>query len=641
MDVRCEKCQTEYELDEARLKPGGVTVKCTNCGHTFRVRKRTTTNVGAPAPAQPQKPAAAAAPTVVTRAPPPPSRADSIFEDERTEERLAASALDEAPTTVDRQWLIRLENGEQKSCRELATLQQWIITNVVTRESLISRTGKTWKRLGDVVDLGQYFTIADEARANRERSKPTPRPAPPQASGGTILPDDDEPRTTRAFRGAPTPPPVPPRGAIRTPILGSPMAPAPPPQAAVQATSETVPSTGHVVPRRPATQPPPPPPQAKRSPAPTPPPIPQGGRATAMWATDAVKPEPNASSTAPFIGKLSAVPDGPAFAGKVRIAPGAESSFESGRVMLEDDDDVLPARRGGRTGMIVLVMALLVMGGAAAVVYIFVIRGGADQPVAVAKDAGAEPVARDATAVVTAPADTSPAVPDSSPLDAAHGELRADVEPRLRTAIEGLDGKPDAPAQAMRAYLTAQLAQDLIDRASLLADKPAADGLRKDARQLVLDAASAAQRALKAAGDDAGANLAMAEVLRLQGKPAREAKRYLDTARGNADKDWARELALAEALQQVHDGKLDDAKAGFTAIDQGDGKLEASGDVRARFHLALVLAAQAKPADARPLADSIIAAQPEHAGAKALLARLETHVETSDPLPPEEGSAPT
>ena len=42
MDVRCEKCQTEYELDEARLKPGGVTVKCTNCGHMFKIRKRTT-----------------------------------------------------------------------------------------------------------------------------------------------------------------------------------------------------------------------------------------------------------------------------------------------------------------------------------------------------------------------------------------------------------------------------------------------------------------------------------------------------------------------------------------------------------------------------------------------------------------------
>ena len=61
MDVRCEKCQTEYELDEARLKPGGVTVKCTNCGHMFKIRKRSNTNVGTPV--------AASVATVVAPAP--------------------------------------------------------------------------------------------------------------------------------------------------------------------------------------------------------------------------------------------------------------------------------------------------------------------------------------------------------------------------------------------------------------------------------------------------------------------------------------------------------------------------------------------------------------------------------------------
>src|SRR4051812_45810393 len=193
MDVRCEKCQTEYELDEARLKPGGVTVKCTNCGHQFKVRKRATTSVG-PAIAPDAQRARPSAPPAQAR----PPRADSMFDEE--------ARVDEAPTAVDRQWLIRLENGEQKSCRELATLQQWIISGVVTRESLISRTGKTWKRLGDIPDLGQYFGIADEARANRERNKPVSRPAPikdaagtlpgygaaAQVSGGTILPDDDD-----------------------------------------------------------------------------------------------------------------------------------------------------------------------------------------------------------------------------------------------------------------------------------------------------------------------------------------------------------------------------------------------------------------------------------------------------------------
>ena len=182
MDVRCEKCQTEYELDEARLKPGGVTVKCTNCGQMFKIRKRTITNVGTPAVASVSTPPPIAGipplprdakDTVRSRTDSPrPRRADSMLDDSGPGPS-GPGDMDEAPTTIERQWLIRLDNGEQKSCRELATLQQWIITSVVSRESLISRTGKTWKRLGDIIDLGQYFAIADEARANRERTKAT------------------------------------------------------------------------------------------------------------------------------------------------------------------------------------------------------------------------------------------------------------------------------------------------------------------------------------------------------------------------------------------------------------------------------------------------------------------------------------
>ncbi|HET9624065.1 MAG TPA: tetratricopeptide repeat protein, partial [Kofleriaceae bacterium] len=375
---------------------------------------------------------------------------------------------------------------------------------------------------------------------------------------------------------------------------------------------------------------------ARSAAAPTPPPpVPHGSRATAMWAHDSVKPEPGASATAPFIGKLSAAPDEPAFAGRVRIDPGAESSFETGRVVLEDDDVVLPARRGSRAGMIVLIVALIAMGAAAAVVYMFVIR---KEPVATApRDAAVVAAVPDA-AGATGSADAAAVVaePVASPLEAPRAELRADVEARLRTAAQALDGKPDAPSQALRAHLIAQLAQDLIDRASVTADKAAADGLRKDAKQLVLDAATAAQRALKAAGDDAGANLAMAEVLRLQGKPAKDSQRYLDAAKAKNDKDWARDLALADALALQRDGKLDDARAAFAAIDQGDGKLETSGDVRARLHQALVLAAQSKAADAKPLVDAVLAAQPEHAAVRALAQKLETQVATGDAMPPEE-----
>ena len=104
MDVRCPNCESEYELEEARLRPGGVTVKCANCEHVFRVRKR-----GDSALSRVKK-------TVTA----PPS---TVEEEERS-------------------WLVRLSDGEIKVCRELATLQRWIVSGAVTPDCEISRTGK-------------------------------------------------------------------------------------------------------------------------------------------------------------------------------------------------------------------------------------------------------------------------------------------------------------------------------------------------------------------------------------------------------------------------------------------------------------------------------------------------------------------
>jgi predicted Zn finger-like uncharacterized protein len=159
MDVRCEKCGTEYELDEARLKPGGVTVKCTNCGHMFKIRKRAPTNVGATPPPEITRPRAqstgpnrapSSAGAPADRCPAPDS--GRVLRDDAGGERL---------------WIIRFDDGSQKQCKELATLQQWIVSGSVTRESMISRTGKTWKRLGDIAELSSFFIVADEARQQR------------------------------------------------------------------------------------------------------------------------------------------------------------------------------------------------------------------------------------------------------------------------------------------------------------------------------------------------------------------------------------------------------------------------------------------------------------------------------------------
>ncbi|MGN6105262.1 MAG: tetratricopeptide repeat protein [Kofleriaceae bacterium] len=681
MDVRCEKCQTEYELDEARLKPGGVTVKCTHCGHMFKIRKRSNTHVGGvpqmPPPADPRART------------PSGGRADSLFDEAQTQQ------------AVERQWLIRLENGEQKSCRELATLQQWIVACVVSRESLISRTGKTWKRLGDIAELSQYFDIADEARTTRDERSARPTPRSPakmamadaratmlgvghgpaaQASGGTILPDDDDIGvTTGTFPRAPAhnPPPLPPKvqPGAKTPPMGSfavppvpiaqpaplpptPPAPVAPPPAPAAAAPQMLAATP---PSRPITQPPPPPKKQGSEPIPpmptaparaaAPPPAaparavtppPPGGRSTAAWATEGRPGESSAQASMPFVGKLSAPTDEPAFSGRVR--PIDESGFQTGKVRLldEEEDELLPGRRGSRAGLWIAAVLLAFGGAAAAGVYLFVIKDAGGPKTATTttgsgSDAGSGSAAGSDAPAIVAGSDAAAGSAESpiTPLDAARGELLADLEPRLKTAYDGLAGNSEPAAQVVRAQLGAALAQALTDRAALLGDKAEAEKARKEAKTLAIEVGTVAQRAFKALPEDAGANLAMAHVLRLQGKPARDVQRYLDAAKAKAP-DWARDVALGEALLLARDGKLDDAAARLAAIDAGDGALERSNDVRARFQRARVALAQNKAAEARPWIEQVLATQPEHAAARALIGKLETAVASTDPLPPED-----
>lgn len=39
MDVRCERCNTDYEFDDALVSGRGTRVRCTNCGHSFKVAR--------------------------------------------------------------------------------------------------------------------------------------------------------------------------------------------------------------------------------------------------------------------------------------------------------------------------------------------------------------------------------------------------------------------------------------------------------------------------------------------------------------------------------------------------------------------------------------------------------------------------
>jgi tetratricopeptide (TPR) repeat protein len=124
----------------------------------------------------------------------------------------------------------------------------------------------------------------------------------------------------------------------------------------------------------------------------------------------------------------------------------------------------------------------------------------------------------------------------------------------------------------------------------------------------------------------------MADVLRMQGKSAKDIARYLDKAKANAkdDKELARSIALCQALVSVRDGKLDDGAKALAAID-------AAGDNRVAFETALVAFMQNKVADAKPIVEQILATSADHDAARALSKKLETAVAKSDPLPPEDG----
>ncbi len=126
MDVRCEKCNSEYEFDASRIPPEGLPVKCSSCGHVFRV--------GAP-----------------------------------------ADALPGPGNAVE--WMIRQPSGNVFRFRELTTLQRWIVERKVSRGDEISKSGRHWKRLGDIAELATFFQVVDAAQPVAAAPQPT-WPAP-------------------------------------------------------------------------------------------------------------------------------------------------------------------------------------------------------------------------------------------------------------------------------------------------------------------------------------------------------------------------------------------------------------------------------------------------------------------------------
>src|SRR5215470_12676966 len=184
MDVRCERCKTLYELDDARVSEAGTTVRCTTCGHVFRVRKKVllmTEPVGAGGES--------------TAVPPPVS---------------------EKPA-----WRVRSPSGRVIAFRELTSMQKWIVERKFGRDDEISLHGDHWKRLGDIAELQPFFLLLDEVDRVHELEERLRK---------AELPDEAPPLLEREL-GFTSPAPTPdPSRPIPTPIrLETPIDPPPEP----------------------------------------------------------------------------------------------------------------------------------------------------------------------------------------------------------------------------------------------------------------------------------------------------------------------------------------------------------------------------------------------------------------------------
>lgn len=173
MDVTCPRCQTDYEFDDALVSERGTTVKCTNCGHQFRVFR------------------------------PRPSGSSG------------AAAQPPAPEL----WRIERKTGEPLELRSLVELQRAIRAGRVSREDLLRRGEGAARRVGDIPELEPFFPSVREGSGVREGSAPTTLPmlsgAEPIVREAPPRPPAHTPQYGNKPPSNPPPPPIQISGTMR------------------------------------------------------------------------------------------------------------------------------------------------------------------------------------------------------------------------------------------------------------------------------------------------------------------------------------------------------------------------------------------------------------------------------------------
>ncbi len=113
MYVQCERCKTEYDFDDALVSERGTTVKCTSCGHQFKVR------------------------------------------------RSSEGALDK--------WTVTTKNGTKQVYTTLRELQKAILAKQIARQDLLARGDGPPRPLGTIAELEPFFDETQTLRAGEDR----------------------------------------------------------------------------------------------------------------------------------------------------------------------------------------------------------------------------------------------------------------------------------------------------------------------------------------------------------------------------------------------------------------------------------------------------------------------------------------
>jgi predicted Zn finger-like uncharacterized protein len=247
MDVQCERCKTEYEFDDALVSGRGTTVRCTNCGHQFKVRRSE------------------------------PGAAGNDGANDR--------------------WVVHTAGGNELTFLTLRELQRAILIHQVGRADMLVRGNTPPRALGSIAELEPFFE-------GRTSSRPPPGSQSPSADLKRTHSWGAPP-----ISAAPLPPPRPKIDTLRPPLHSG--APPPPPSLALSPTmsaagslmAAAAPSMSAPAPPHhaassfaPAAPPPPPPP----------PPLALAATAHATMPTASPPPPVVAPPTAPNVAGYQA-----------------------------------------------------------------------------------------------------------------------------------------------------------------------------------------------------------------------------------------------------------------------------------------------------------------------------------------------